>query len=100
MAIEKINPIEGTISEITGKLARKQDEIIRNAFRKHFGFDIMDVKDRENLEHFVTQGNPVESLLYRGETFLYITKTEIEYDPFLEKPEWPNIRATIKYQEV
>lgn len=95
-----MSPIENTLSGLIQKQARKQDEIIRNAFRKHFGFDIMEVKDRENLEHIVVQGDPVESLRYRGETFLYITKTEIEYDPFLQKPEWSTIRATTQYQEV
>lgn len=60
---------------IVGDILEKQlcsiDRIIEEAFLEHFGFPLQDVKDREELEHIIVQGDPVESFRYRGETFLY-----------------------------
>jgi hypothetical protein len=80
---------------------KKVDEIVKAAFEHHFGFPLTDVKDTDNLEHLIPpEGQGIESLLYRGETFMYISRTEIEVDPFLKKPAWPQIKAITRYIEV
>lgn len=64
--------------QIVGDILEKQlcsiDRILEEAFLEHFGFLLRDVKDRENLEHIIAQGDPIESFRYRGETFLYWNK--------------------------
>lgn len=61
--------------QIQEDLIKKQmsslDQLLRDAFREHFGFDILDVHDKDELEHIIVQGDPIESFRYRGETFLY-----------------------------
>ena len=65
------NYLENAIKE----MVRKEEEIILNAFHKHFGFPISEVKDKENLERRITEGNSVEEYRYRDETFLYLDRT-------------------------
>ena len=64
--------------QILGDLIEKQlssiDTIIDDAFLEHFGFSLLDVQDKENLEHIIVQGDPIESFRYRGETFLYLNR--------------------------
>ena len=64
--------------QIVGDILEKQlcsiDRILEEAFLEHFGFLLRDVQDRENLEHIIVQGDPIESFRYRGETFLYWNK--------------------------
>ena len=61
--------------QIVGDILEKQlcsfERILEEAFLEHFGFLLRDVQDRENLEHIIVQGDPIESFRYRGETFLY-----------------------------
>lgn len=61
--------------QILGDLIEKHystlDKIIQEAFREHFGFELLEVQDKEELEHIIVQGEPIESFRYRGETFLY-----------------------------
>lgn len=93
----KMNEI---IEQALADMARKEGNIIREAFREHFGYDITEIEDPEELEHIVMAGDPVESYRYRGQTFLYYERGEIEIDPFLEKPEWPTIKVTHRYVKV
>ncbi len=97
-----MQPVEKTIiADALDQHRKKVDEIVMAAFEHHFGFPLMDVKDTDNLEHLIPPNNQgYESLRYRGETFLYIERTEIQVDPFLEKPEWPQVKATTRYIEV
>lgn len=54
------------------------DALVRDAFVKHFGFPITDVKDTENLRRVVTEGSRIEQFQYREETF-FIWKPGTEY---------------------
>ncbi len=62
------------------------DNQIRNAFREHFGFPLEDVKDPENIEHCVIEGDPTEFFRYRGQTFLLWQKGELKIDPYQKDP--------------
>ena len=61
------------IDHITDQVIKKQtsmlDNLLQEAFLEHFGFPLNEVKDTENLEHIIVEGNSVESFRYRGETF-------------------------------
>ena len=46
------------------------DHLLKDSFRKKFGFPIEEVKDTENLKHIVIEGDPLESFEYQGKTFL------------------------------
>lgn len=65
------NYIETAIKE----MVKKEEEVIVNSFRKHFGFSIAEVNDKENLERVITEGKSEEEFRYRGETFLIIDRT-------------------------
>ncbi len=67
------------------------DKLIEDAFQKHFSVSIHDVDLRE-IEHIVVEGDPIESFIYRGETFLYI-HTDINRDQ-------EGVYFTIKFSEV
>ena len=82
------------------KHSRTLGEIVRTAFTKHFGYPLTDVKDPENLVQLSELGGSASTLLYRGEAFLEIKREEIQVDPFLEKPEWLQVKATTRYIEV
>lgn len=88
------------IEHALASVHKKEREIICEAFREHFGFEITEVEDAAELEHIVMEGTPVESYRYYGETFLYKERGGIEIDPFLEKPEWPTIKVIDKYAKV
>ena len=91
-----------TIADALEQHRKKVDEIVMAAFEHHFGFPLTDVKDTDNLEHLIPPptSKGIEALRYRGETFMYIERTEIQVDPFLTKPAWPQIKATTRYIEV
>ena len=88
------------IEQALATVHEKNREIICEAFREHFGFEITEVEDAAELEHIVMPGTLVESYRYNGETFLYKERGEIEIDPFLEKPEWPTFKVTHRYVKV
>ena len=62
------------MSEILEQFISRQnallDHLLKESFRKRFGFPIEEVKDTENLKHIVIEGDPLESFQYRGKTFL------------------------------
>lgn len=66
------NWMENVVEQPLRELRRMQDELLKDAFREHFGFELTDVKDKENLKHIIVQGEPISSFRYRGETFLYL----------------------------
>jgi len=70
---------DNIIKDAIAEMHKGQDTIIRNAFQKHFGFPLEEVKDKENLEHIIVQGEPISSFRYRGETFLY-WKDEMDFE--------------------
>ena len=82
------------------KHARSMGEIVRTAFEKHFGYHLDEVKDPENLVQLSELGGSTSTLLYRGEAFLKIERAEIEVDPYLRKPEIPQVKLTTRYTEL
>lgn len=88
--------------QIVGDILEKQlcsiDRILEEAFLEHFGFLLRDVQDRENLEHIIVQGDPIESFRYRGETFLYWNremKIDIEHSDLMT-----DVRCTTEFKKV
>ena len=78
-----MNPIkEETVSSAIEKLTKQTEAIICGAFEKHFGFPLSEVKDKENLERLVKQGNPIEVYRYRGEEFLYFAEGAPQIDGY------------------
>lgn len=55
---------------------RNQENIIREAFEKHFGFPLEPVlkTETEKFERRIIEGDPMEAYTYNGETFLYISR--------------------------
>ena len=87
---------------ILGGLIERQtcsiDHIVEEAFREHFGFDIHDVQDKDELEHIIVQGDPIESLRYRGETFLYLKRdSDIKFE---SNKDGVNITLTTQFMKV
>ncbi len=78
---------------------RKTDEILRNAFQKHFGFPFEEATI-ENFEAVSVQGKVWKEFRYCGEPFLRVWKEEYEVDPYLTKPEWPQFKVTTKFEEL
>ena len=65
------NWMEWVVNQPLNEFTNKKEELIKEAFLEHFGFELSDVKDKENLEHLVFNEQPISSFRYRGETFLY-----------------------------
>lgn len=88
-------------NHVFGDILEKQlcsiDRIIEEAFMEHFGFPLQDVKDRENLEHLIVQGDPIESFRYRGETFLYWNR-EMDFQYGLSK-DVVEVTCTTQFQK-
>jgi len=87
------------LGKLFEEIAGKQDEIIRNAFQKHFGFPITDVEDTENFRRIVSVDDPYEKFQYKGETFLYFDRTprfEMKLDPNMSQ----SMTITNTYLEV
>lgn len=96
-----MQPVEKTtIADALDKHHKTLGEIVRTAFTKHFGYPLTNVKDPENLAQLSELGGNAITLLYRGEAYLKIEREEFEVDYFLEKPEWPQFKATTRYIEV
>lgn len=92
--------MENSITNEAIKRQRQEaDRIIREAFREHFGFEIEEVRDAENLEHIVQAGYPISSYLYRGETFLYEQEEEIQIDPYNQHPECVQVHIVKRYSK-
>jgi len=67
--------VDSVLSEHIGRL----EALIRDAFQKHFGFDIMEVKDRENLRRVVIEGDDIERFQYREETFFIWQNRSLDF---------------------
>lgn len=55
------------------------NKIIEDAFLKHFGFPIQEAEKGE-LKYLQTEGDPIVSFMYRGETFLYVENKPYDFD--------------------
>ena len=87
------------IQKLVGNPSRKIEEIVQKSFMKHFGFPLFKVRDIENLERLITEGSPISSYRYRGETFLYVMEPVIETGPHTE-PSLTQFRVIIWYKMV
>lgn len=69
-----------TLEEMKAMKPEKDlDRIIHEAFQEHFHFPIEEAYT-EGLNHISTEGTPIESYAYMGQTFLYIEPfSEIEH---------------------
>ncbi len=57
--------------------------LVEEAFEKHFGFPLSQVREKGSLVISRTQGSPIEDYKYMGETFLQVEKIEdivVEHD--------------------
>ena len=62
--------IEDIITEAVRKRQQAQEEIIKQAFKRHFGFQIDDVLRDGEFSRVVTCNSRVERFCYKGECFL------------------------------
>lgn len=74
------------------------DALIRDAFLKHFGFPITDVKDTENFRRVVMDGSRIEQFQYREETF-FLWKPGTEYS-INEKTDCISVTMTTECAQV
>lgn len=70
--------IDNYIGQVYAEHIGRVDALVRDAFVKHFGFPITDVKDTENFRRVVTDKSRIEQFQYHKETF-FIWKTGTEY---------------------
>jgi len=68
--------------------------LLKESFRKRFGFPIDEVTDTENLKHIVIEGDPLESFQYQGKTFLLLERGINDYK--VEKQENGDLSVTIE----
>lgn len=67
------------IIEMVKKENAEINKHIEKAFEKHFGISIH-VVDFKEIKHIMTDFDPVESFMFRGETFLYIERHDGDFD--------------------
>ena len=73
------------------------EKYVADAFQKHFGISIYDV-DLRDIEHIRVGGDPIESYIYRGETFLYV---QVPFDIDVNTDsQGVKLKMTYKYKEV
>ena len=89
------------MNKIVDDVCREQvstlENLVVDAFQKHFGISIFDVDLRE-IEHIVVKGDPIESYRYRGKTFLYV---QVPGDININTdPQGVMLTMTCKYKEV
>lgn len=60
-----------TANSAINKLSSALEDVIKEAFKEHFGFPIEDVKDVESLERIHMEGCHISWYRYHEETFLY-----------------------------
>ena len=89
------------MNKIVDDVCREQvstlEKLVVDAFQKHFGISIYDVDLRE-IEHIRVEGDPIESYIYRGETFLYV-KVPFDIDVNTDS-QGVKLKMTYKYKEV
>lgn len=86
------------MNEIVEQFISRQNAILecllKESFRKKFGFPIEEVQDPENLKHIVIEGDPLESFQYRGKTFLLWQRGNLDYK--VEKQENGDYSVTME----
>ena len=89
------------MNKIIDDVCREQvstlEKLVVDAFQKHFGISIYDV-DLMEIEHIRVEGDPIESYIYRGETFLYV-KVPFDIDVKTDS-QGVKLKMTYKYKEV
>lgn len=70
--------IDNYICQVYAEHIGRVDALVRDAFVKHFGFPITDVKDTENFRRIIVEGTRIEQFQYRDEIF-FIWKPGTEY---------------------
>ena len=90
------------MNHVIDDLCRKQmseiEKHVEEAFKKHFGISIHDIDMRE-IKHIVVEGDPIESFIYRGETFLYMQEVPGDID-VSNDPVGVKLTMTIQFREV
>ena len=85
------------IDDVCREQVSKLEKLVVDAFQKHFGISIYDVDLRE-IEHIRVEGDPIESYIYRGETFLYV---QVPFDIDVNTDsQGVKLKMTYKYKEV
>ena len=64
--------------------AKSETDLIREAFREHFGLEITEIQDAQNFEYLRDAKTRISSYIYRGETFLYVWESEPKIDKDLD----------------
>ena len=90
--------IDNHIAQIHAEHIGRVDALVRDAFVKHFGLPITDVKDTENFCREATGGSRIEQFKYRGETF-FIWKQGTEYS-LEEKTDCISVTMTTECAQV
>ena len=86
------------IEDLYKKQMSEIEKHVVDAFQKHFGISIHDVDLRE-IKHIVVKGDPIESFIYRGETFLYMQEVPGDID-VSNDPVGVKLTLTIQFREV
>ena len=85
------------IDDVCREQVSTHKKLVVDAFQKHFGISIYDVDLRE-IEHIRVEGDPIESYIYRGETFLYV---QVPFDIDVNTDsQGVKLKMTYKYKEV
>ena len=85
------------IDDVCREQVSTLEKLVVDAFQKHFGISIYDV-DLRDIEHISVEGDPIESYIYRGETFLYV---QVPFDIDVNKDsQGVKLKMTYKYKEV
>ena len=80
------------IDDVCREQVSKLEKLVVDAFQNHFGISIYDVNLRE-IEHIRFEGDPIESYIYRGETFLYV---QVPFDIDVNTDS-QGVKLTMKY---
>ena len=85
------------VDDVCRKQVSTLEKLVVDAFQKHFGISIYDV-DLRDIEHIRVEGDPIESYIYRGETFLYV---QVPFDIDVNTDsQGVKLKMTYKYKEV
>ena len=85
------------IDDVCREQVSKLEKLVVDAFQKHFGISIYDV-DLRDIEHIRVGGDPIESYIYRGETFLYV---QVPFDIDVNTDsQGVKLKMTYNYKEV
>lgn len=77
--MNNMNSMNNIITEMVKIENAEIKKHIEESFKKHFGFSIQDVELKE-IKHIMNDFDPIESFMYRGETFLYMKRHDENID--------------------